>query len=450
MSASLLSRRDWLKLSAAGVLGPSVSGWFQRLAAAAAPMPARKKSCILLWMSGGPSQIDTFDLKPGHKNGGSFKEIDTATPGVKISEHLPKIAKFMDKMAIIRTLTSKEGDHGRATHLLHTGYLPGTAGLNYPTLGSWVAKSNTPDELALPAFVSIAPYRFFSPAAYDSGFLGPQYAPLLIADNAAFGVVAAGGREYDYADALKVKDLEPAGKVSESEINSRIDILGELEKDFSSSRPDTPPRSHRAAYQRAVSLMKTAGRKAFDLHEEKDSVREAYGKNLFGQSCLLARRLVEKGVPFVEVTLGSIMGGGFGWDTHANNFDLVKQLSGTLDPAWAALMSDLKDRGLLDSTMIIWMGEFGRTPVINPSNGRDHWPNVSAAVLAGGGIKGGQAYGKTSKDGTAIEEKPTSVADLMATIVKGLGIDPDKSHIANGRPIKIVDKGGAPIKEIVG
>ena len=190
--------------------------------------------------------------------------------------------------------------------------------------------------------------------------------------------------------------------------------------------------------------------RAFNLEDEKDAVRDAYGRNLFGQGCLLARRLVERGVPFVEVTLGGQFNTAMNWDTHNNNFEMVKQLSGVLDPAWATLMSDLKDRGLLDSTLIVWMGEFGRTPKISNGNGRDHYPNAWSTVLAGGGIKGGQAIGKTSTDGTTIEERAVSVPDLMATICKILGLDPLKQNQSNvGRPIRLAEKTATPIVELL-
>jgi uncharacterized protein (DUF1501 family) len=190
--------------------------------------------------------------------------------------------------------------------------------------------------------------------------------------------------------------------------------------------------------------------RAFSLEEEKPALRDAYGRNLFGQGCLLARRLVERGVPFVEVTLGGVNGGAFGWDTHNNNFERVKQLSEVLDAAWAALMRDLKDRGLLDSTLIIWMGEFGRTPTINQGTGRDHFPTAWSTVLAGGGIKGGGPVGRTSKDGSAVEERPVSAQDFLATVCEALGVDPLKQNQSNvGRPIRIVDKCAKPIKEII-
>jgi hypothetical protein len=444
-----ISRRDWLRLGAAGVLGASASGWFATFANAAAPQPTRKRACILLWMSGGPSQIDTFDLKPDHANGGEFKEIATAVPGVKISEHLPKIAKFTDKMAILRSLSSKEGDHGRAAHLFHTGHLPG-GGVAYPTLGSLISKELAPKHLDLPAFVSIAPYRLFSPAAFSAGFLGPAHEPLVVGEAGFSNVGAFPVGDPPYAESLKVKDLAPPADIKPEEMAKRLELLGDLEADFAKSRPDSVPASHKSAYARAVSLMRTEARKAFDLDQEKATVRDRYGRNLFGQGCLLARRLVEQGVPFVEVSLGGNDGSGFAWDTHSNNFATVKSLSQTLDAGWSALMSDLKERGLLDSTLILWMGEFGRTPKLNSGRGRDHWPDVSSVVLAGGGIKGGQAVGKTSADGMSITEGKASVPDLMATLASVLGIDPEMQHISNGRPIRLAKKGAKVIKEIVG
>jgi hypothetical protein len=426
-------------------MASSVSGWLEGLANAAAAHPLRKKACILLWMNGGPSQMDTFDCKPKHINGGGIKEIATSAPGLKISEHLPKVAKFGHKMAVIRSMKTREADHSRGTFLMRTGYAP-TGPIQYPSLGALVSKELGKEDAALPNFVSIGPYRFFSPAAYGPGFLGPKYAPLVVGDGAQF--FAPNNRAYEQA--LKVQDLAPAADVDKAHADVRLALLKEMEGEFLARRPGVAPLSHKTAYARAVKLMKTEARKAFDLEEEKDSVRDAYGRNLFGQGCLLARRLVERGVPFVEVTHGGINGGAFGWDTHGNNFNAVKGLCGVLDPAWAMLMSDLKERGLLNSTLIVWMGEFGRTPKLNPQRGRDHWPNSWSTVLAGGGIKGGQAVGKTSRDGTTVEERPVSVPDFIATIVKALGIDPEKQNNSNvGRPIRIADKAAKPIKEVL-
>jgi hypothetical protein len=434
-----LSRRDWLKLSTAGVVGFSMSGWLEALAADAAKNPQRKRSCILLWMSGGPSQMDTFDLKPGHANGGEFKEIATNVPGIKISEHLPKIAKFGDRMAIVRGMSTKEGDHGRATFLMRTGYLP-QGPIQYPTLGSLVSKELGSDDNDLPNFVSIAPERFLSPQAFGPGFLGPQYAPLVVGNNLGFGIPNAP------ETGLKVQDLDLPSGVTKAENEARVGLLQSLENDFVSSRPGLSTQSHQAAYGRALRLMRSEASKAFNLEEEKKELRDQYGRNQFGQGCLLARRLVERGVPFVEVTLG-------GWDTHNDNFNQIKRLSETLDPAWATLMTDLKQRGLLDSTLIVWMGEFGRTPQIQKGRGagggRDHFPAAWSTVLAGGGIKGGQVVGKTSPDGMTVADRPVATTDFLATVCLSLGIDPQKQNQSNvGRPIRIVDKAAKPIVEV--
>jgi hypothetical protein len=441
-----LSRRDWLRLSSVGAMAYSMSGWLEALAADAAADPKRKRACILLWMNGGPSQTDTFDLKPGHVNGGPFKEIQTSAPGLRISEHLPKIARFGDRMAVIRSMSTKEGEHGRASFLMRTGYQP-TGPIQYPTLGSLVSKELGAEDAPLPNFVSIGPYRFFNVASYGPGFLGPQYAPLIVADGNQF--FQQQGRSYE--DALKVQDIDLPGGVDRAHADARIDLLEQMESDFLADHPGVAPLSHKTAYDRAVKLMKTDANRAFNLDEEPPALRDAYGRNLFGQGCLLARRLVERGVPFVEVTLAGVANNvAFGWDTHQQNFEAVKRLSAVLDPAWGTLMEDLKQRGLLDSTLIVWMGEFGRTPKINRGQGRDHYPNAWSTVLAGGGIKGGQAFGKTSPDGTKVETRPISVGDFLATICLALGIDPRKQNNSNvGRPIRIADKDAQPIKEIV-
>ncbi|HEY8503988.1 MAG TPA: DUF1501 domain-containing protein [Gemmataceae bacterium] len=440
------NRRDFLRCGAAGLLGVSLSGWMGALAARAAGDPARKRSCILLWMNGGPSQMDTFDLKPGHENGGPFKEIQTSAPGLKISEHLPNIAKFGHRMAVVRSMTSREGDHGRASYLMRTGNLPMGA-IQYPTVGSLISKELGEPDAQLPNFVSISPFRLFNPAAYGPGFLGPKHAPLIVGDARGF----RGDSTNETIDqALKVQDLTPPPGVTEEHADARFGLLRGLEEDFAQGRANLVTESHRLAYQRAVALMRSEGAKAFDLTQEPDRVRDRYGRNLFGQGCLLARRLVERGVPFVEVSLFSTPQAGAGWDTHSNNFEQVKALCGVLDPAWAALMSDLEQRGLLDSTLIVWMGEFGRTPRINRGNGRDHYPNAYSAVLAGGGIRGGQAIGRTSADGTTVEERPVQVTDFLATVCLALGIDYYKTNDSNiGRPIPIVDKGAEPIREVV-
>src|SRR4051794_13027794 len=257
MTAPRITRRDFWQLSACGALASCVSGWFENLAHAAGPHLARKKSCILLWMNGGPAQTDTFDMKPGHKNGGPFKEIATSAPGLKISEILPGVAKYGDKMAVIRSMTTKEADHGRGSFLMRTGYAP-TGPIQYPTLGSLVSRELGKDDSALPNYVSIAPYRFFSPGAYGPGFLGPKYAPLVVGDGAQFN---NGRGVVDYGAALKVQDIDPPSEVEKSHAAVRLDILQEMEKEFIARHPGIASVSHKTAYDRAVKLMKTDARK---------------------------------------------------------------------------------------------------------------------------------------------------------------------------------------------
>jgi hypothetical protein len=424
-----LSRRDWLRLSAAGIAGASMSGWLGKLATVAAADTHRHRSCILLWMDGGPSQTDTFDLKPGHANGGPFKEIATAVPGIRISEHLPQVARRMDWLALVRSMTSKEGDHRLAAAYAHTGYAQ-RGPIDYPTLGALVAKEAGTDDADLPAFVSIAPYRVSNSRAHSPGFLGPRFAPLVVGED------------------LGVQNLAPHAGVGGEHREARLRLVEQMQHEFVASHPSAAAASHQTAYERAARLMRTAAARALDLDREPAALRDAYGRNKFGQSCLLARRLVEHGVPFIEVTLGGDDRNG--WDTHSNNFDRVRELSQVLDAGWAMLVDDLKDHGLLDSTVLVWMGEFGRTPTINADQGRDHFPIAWSAVVGGGGIKGGQVIGKTSAGGEAIEERAVSVPDLLATICRALGIDPNKSNLSNvGRPISLVDKAGKPLKELV-
>jgi hypothetical protein len=425
MATNLLSRRTWLRGSALGLAGLATSGWLGELAAHAVADPRRRRSCILLWMAGGPTQTDTFDLKPGHANGGPFREIATAATGVRISEHLPRLARHMKRLAVLRSMQTKEGDHARATAHLRTGYTP-QGSIRFPSLGALVAHERARPTADLPGFVSVTPQGAFAQPSVAAGFLGPRHAPLVV-----------GGRGPE----LKVEDLAPW--VSAERARERLELLRDMEAPFLGSRPGAGTASHVTAYDRAVRLQRQAAARAFDLGEEPARLRDRYGRSLFGQGCLLARRLVERGVPFVEVTLG-------GWDTHDNNFEQVRSLCEVLDPAWSTLMEDLTDRGLLDDTVVVWMGEFGRTPGINPRNGRDHYPAAWSVVLGGGGIRGGQAVGKTSKDGQAVLERPVKVPDLVATICLALGLDPRKQNQSNvDRPIRLADPSAEAVKEVL-
>ena len=440
-----MNRRDFVRISGCSALGVSVSGWLSRLAAETVNHPDRRRSCILMWMAGGPSQIDTFDPKPDHPNGGPYKPVKTSVPGLLFNEPFPQLAKHAQHLAVIRSMSTKEGDHGRATFLMRTGTLPQGA-IQYPFMGSSLAKELSPPNAELPDVVSIAPFRLFNQAAFSPGFLGPKYAPLFIGES-NFGQQNQPANFYEQA--LRVADMDRQADVTREQHDARVGLLSDMEKGFLEGREDAPALSHQSAYERAVRLMKSESARAFRLEEEPDKLRDRYGRNLFGQGCLLARRLVERGVPFVEVTLANAPGAPVGWDTHSNNFEGVKSLGGILDAGWATLMDDLKQRGLLDTTMIVWMGEFGRTPRIR-GNGRDHFPNAWSVVVGGGGIKGGQAVGKTSAGGETVEERPVPVTDLLATVCKGLGVDPMKQNLSNvGRPIRIVDKSAKPINEIL-
>jgi hypothetical protein len=321
--------------------------------------------------------------------------------------------------------------------------------IQYPALGALVAKELGGEELELPSFISVAPQRILNPAAWSPGFLGHEYAPLIVGEPTPGRLVAPG--RGDAAAALKVQDLEPPSGIDRTRTDARLALLEGFNTDFISDHPGEAPAGQRTAYERAVKLMRSASVKAFDLETEPARLRDAYGRNPFGQGCLLARRLVERGVPFVEVSLSSADGNQLlGWDTHAQNFDIVKKLSAVLDAGWSALMDDLRSRGLLDSTLIVWMGEFGRTPKINPRGGRDHFPTAWTTALAGGGLKGGQAIGRTSDDGMRVEERAVSVPDLLATVCLALGIDPRIQNVSNiGRPIRIADPAARPIVEVL-
>jgi hypothetical protein len=346
-------------------------------------------------MSGGPSQNDTFDPKPG--NVALFKAIDTNLPGVQFTENFPMLAKQADKLAIIRSMTHRTGDHSRGSYLMHTGYEPGP-NVDVPSLGSVLAKELGDDRA--PRFFHIGATAFSNGGA-GPAFLGKQFGPISI--GAATGFDAA-PRPNDPLPLPAVEAFEAVAK-------------GKGE-----------------AHRKAVA-------KAFDLKDEQADLRDAYGKSRFGKSCLLASRLVQAGVPVVEVTLG-------GWDTHGNAVALSQKVCPELDAAFAALLQDLQNRKKLDSTVIVWMGEFGRTPLVNPNGGRDHYPQAFTAVLAGRGIKGGQAIGKTSNDGVQVEERPVSPQELFATIYTALGIDPAKTNrAAGGERVPLVEKGHSAVKE---
>jgi uncharacterized protein (DUF1501 family) len=384
----------------------------------AAELRKQGMACILMFMRGGPSQFETFDPKPGAQSGGPTEAIATAAPGIQIADGWPQVAKQMQDIALIRSMTGREGNHQRAVYQLHTGYAP-SGSIKYPSLGSIVASELGDPAFDLPHFVQIGGREVIG-----SGFLGMNFAPFVVLNPSQMPANAT---------------LPPG--IGEQRFTRRLDLLGKLEEDFAESGGRARVVDHRALYETASQMVLSPRLKTFDLADEKDTDRDRYGRTPFGQGCLLARRLVEAGVTFCEVNSP-------GWDTHQDNFNRVKNLAATVDPAFAALVEDLKVRGMLDRTLVIWMGEFGRTPNINGRTGRDHYPRAFSVALAGAGIKGGQVIGTTDKNGRAVESRPVTVQDLFSTFCHALKINPRKENLSGvGRPIKIVD-GGQPVKEL--
>jgi hypothetical protein len=414
----VVSRRAVLRVGVSSAFGVLVSRWLSPVRALADAPPAHAKACILLWLNGGPSHIDTFDPKPGRPTGGTFKAIKTKTPGLELSEHLPQLAERSDKLCVLRGMSSKEGNHQRAQYFVHTGYAPNPT-VVHPSLGGWTSARMGDSNADLPEFVSIGG------PSWGAGFLGVQNGPFVM----------------QKAGALP-PDVAPAPNVDGSRFERRRAALDAAEARFAKETGDLKVDGRRAVYAKAVHLMQSPKIRAFDLSTESEATKKAYGDTDFGRGCLLARRLVDSGVKFVEVVLD-------GWDTHQNNFGRTKELMATLDPAFAALLKDLGERQLLASTLVACMGEFGRTPKINPNDGRDHYPQAWAAALAGGGVRGGIVHGATDADGAKVAGKPTTVPDLMATMATLLGMDPGHTEMTPiGRPIAVTDN-GTPIRDIL-
>ncbi|TWT74393.1 DUF1501 domain-containing protein [Allorhodopirellula solitaria] len=396
--------------AAAFTLGNSIQ-------ANAEELKKNRKSAILLWMGGGPSTIDIWDLKPGAPTSGPFMPIST-TGDMQICEHMPMMAQQMKHLSVVRSMSTREADHARGRYYMHTGYVP-NPNVEHPGYGSVVAHEliDQRPELEIPPFVSVGG------AGSGPGFLGMAWSP--------FSVTSSG----------RVRNLEM--KMSDQRLMQRMAALKMIEDGFASRTRDTPAMEHAKVLEKTFDLMTSDQMAAFKVAEEPDAVKERYGTNGFGQGCLLARRLVETGVPFVEVDLG-------GWDNHGGIHPTLKdQKLPQLDKAMSALTEDLAQRELLDDTVIIWMGEFGRTPRINQGAGRDHFARAWSCVVGGGNLKGGLAVGETSRDGSAVETEPYSSEDLMTTVCKGLGISTETTFTSNnGRPMKIAG-GGKLINELL-
>jgi len=378
---------------------------------------AKAKSMILLWMAGAPSQIDTFDPKPGRPTGGPFKAIETNARGIEISEHFPRLARQANRFSLVRTLQSRDPNHETAIYMLHTGYRREPT-VERPNLGCLVARELAPRDFDLPAYVCVG-----NPVA--PGILGPQY---------------AGFRIEKIDDPLENVILPPG--VDRDRAKAREKLLAAQQKEFKRGRTEPALDDHLASYENALRLVHSSKLGAFDLSKEPDPTRKAYGDTPFGKGCLMARRLVESGVKFVEVQLGD-------WDTHENNFERTRGLMEQVDPAFSSLLSDLADRKLLEETLVVWMGEFGRTPQINDNKGRDHFTKAWSVALAGGGIQGGRGVGRTDVDGLDVAERPVSIPELFATFTTQLGIDGEKKLVTpEGRPVKILED-GSPILELL-
>lgn len=412
--------RTYLGVGLAPMLGATVASRAFAQAPGSKKQPA--EAVIFLNMSGGMSHIDTFDIKPGKKDvQGPVEAINTKADGIQISQYLPKTAAVMDKICIIRSMTSQNGAHDRGQYVLHRSYTPrGT--IVHPTLGSWTMKMKGRKNKEIPGFVTVGG----GAANASAGFFGVKYAGVPL------------GRPDE-----GLKDSVRASSVSEEDFDRRLKLADAMNKDFHQKHRNTEAKAYDELYKEAVRLMRSDDLKAFDISREPKSSKDAYGNNSFGQGCLLARRLVEHGVRFVEVNLD-------GWDTHYDNFTAVEARCQVLDRAYANLLIELEAKGLLQSTIVALSTEFGRSPniVAEHNNGRDHHPAAFSSLLAGGGIKGGMVYGKTDSKGARVKKDGVTLQDYNATIAHGLGIDVSAIlHSPSGRPFQVAHK-GRPVKQL--
>lgn len=403
----MLTRRRLLGASAATLLA---SAGFSR------PAPSgRARACIVLYMHGGASQLETFDPKPGTTSAGPTRAIATAIDGVRFSEHLPELARRADRIAVLRSVAMREGNHDRARYLMRTGHAP-QGGVAHPGLAALTSARHGANDFVAAVAIG-APTQ-------SPGLLGPRHAALTIRkpDQPWRGLQLSGG-----ADPAREDD--------------RAVLLEALQEQFAAGRSRAPVDAHTDTMARARVVLRSPRRRAFELDRESAGTRDRYGVSDFGAGCLLARRLVDEDVAFVEVGLP-------GWDTHEDNFARTAALARQLDQGMSALIDDLVTSGRIDDTVVVCMGDFGRTPTINARQGRDHFPECSSVVLVGAGVRGGTVVGATSADGREIVERPIGVPDLYRTLCTQLDIDPDEVRMApTGRPIATVD-GGAVISEL--
>jgi hypothetical protein len=419
-NADEFTRRELMIKMAKSAFGISLAPMFGTSVATAADFvpnrPKAAKSVIFLMMSGGMSHLDTFDVKPGNKTVmGETEVIDTSVSGIKLSGNLPKTAKQMHHMVLMNGMSTNQGAHEQGQYLMQRSYdMRGT--IVHPAMGSWVMRLAGKRNENIPGFVSVSG----DPNIVNGGFMGAKFAGVPIGDPNS-----------------GLQDSVMPGSMTEEDFNTRLKLADSLNKQFHTVVNSPAIRDHQGLYTDALRIMRCEDLKAFDLSKEPTEVKDAYGSSRFAQGCLLARRLVEHGVRFIQVTHG-------GWDTHYDNFTAVPARCKDLDDGLSALLADLNRRGLLQETLVVVATEFGRTPeiVTEHSDGRDHYPKAFSCVLAGGGTAGGQAYGKTDANGSKVVEGLTSPQDLNATIAYSLGLSVDQVVISpSGRPFTVADKG---------
>ena len=435
-----VTRRDFVRVGGLSALGLGLGDFFrlQTVALADGTRAAKATSCILVWLDGGPSHLETMDPKPEapQEVRGPLETIGTNVPGVRVSEGLDRTSRLMDKLAVVRSVTSPLGEHNFGTHYLMTGYKPSPA-LEYPTFGATVAHVR-PRTGVLPPYISVPG---FSRAISGNGYLPTATAPFAV------------GGDSKRAD-FRVRDLDFYKGLDLARIDRRRRIVNAFDR-FSRAQDASTSSRGDSNLERAYNLIASAdAKRAFNLSDEPASLRSRYGQgggNGIGQGCLLARRLVERGVPFVTVN-------STGWDTHQNIVQLKERYPTdrnahlpSLDRALSSLIEDLSARGMLDETLVVVMGEFGRTPKINSAGGRDHWPNVFSVAFSGAGVKGGQVIGSSDSLGELPKDNPVTPSDLVTTIFTLLGIDPAQElHTSDGRPVRVAPDGARVIPELIG
>jgi len=427
------TRRVFLESAARSLLGVSILptvAWaapapkaasVKKATVASAPKAGTAKNVIYLFMNGAMTHLDTFDLKPGREVQGETEGIQTKVAGMRFGNHLPKLAQQADKLAVVRSLFTETGDHEQGRYLMRTSYKQ-IASIRHPGMGAWAMKIQGRRHKTLPDYVTInAEARH--PAA---GFLEPSFSPLPIGDPNV-GLQNTKSPEY----------------LTEDSFDRRMKLIDRFDNDFQKKYPQKQVEAYNEFYRQATQLMSSDDLKAFDLANESDEIRDEYGRDRFGQGCLLARRLIENNVRFVEVALD-------GWDQHVDIYDRLPPKAGVFDQALAALLADLEKKGLLKETMVVVATEFGRTPKINQNAGRDHHPGVFSGLLAGGGIQGGRYYGASDADGFRPEKDPVTVADFNATVAYALGLPLSQEFFSkSGRPFKVAHN-GKPILSLLG